>query len=648
MSSLLEQLTKLLLSDERLKSQDGQLLKNLAQELARKNDPNLIKLLLSDQRIKDHFFVDIDGTLIFDKEKFICFITSKQFLPDSYTAFKNKIGLAIDSKYIDEIKDVVLVWPYKDCVLEGGMTKEDQKRDEVFYNEILAPDELNRLLDPKVFTNFKRIDKNGEHDFDSFYRDAKGRIKDNFVVKGNNLLVLTSLQKEFAGRIKLIYIDPPYNTGGSGDTFFYNNTFKHSTWYVFMKNRLEQAKKLMTEDGFIAIAIDHFELFYLGVLADEIFERENRIGIVSVVHKPEGRNQEKFFATSNEFMLVYAKNKAKANFNNVVLSDEKSAEYSEHDKKGQYKFMNYLRSGGGDHNLRVNKPNFYYPVFVSEDLADITLKPTPGYTAVYPITSTGQERTWKTKPDTFKKMLEDGYIVALKESNGKISINEKYYAHEKGQLVKTHWIDKRYNAINQGTKVVEDLLGAKEFSFPKSVYLIEDVIKIMADEDSIILDFFAGSGTTAHAVLDLNNQDGGNRKFIICEQLDYAKTITAKRVRKVIENNNEGDFVYMELADWNQTWVNRIRSAKTSDDVLALSKELESSPFLSYRVNIERFVEQLESLKSLEIKEQKQVLFELLDKNDLYVNFSEIEDATFKLSEQDKAINREFYLGENR
>ena len=141
MKNIFEQLTDLLKMDERLASQDGVLLKNQTQELARKNDPALIKLLLSDKAIKQHFFFEVEKTLIFDKEKFIRFVSNKQFLPDSYTAFKNKIGLTADDEYLSENKEVVLVWPYKDCVLEGGMTKEDQKRDEIFYNETLAPDD---------------------------------------------------------------------------------------------------------------------------------------------------------------------------------------------------------------------------------------------------------------------------------------------------------------------------------------------------------------------------------------------------------------------------------------------------------------------------------------------------------------------------
>jgi len=196
MENFLEHLKNLLKKDERLVSKD-ELLKNKIVELALKLDKDLIKLLLSDKKTKEVFFIDVDGTLIFDKDKFVRFVSNKQFLPDSYTAFKNKIGL-IDEKgeFISEKKEVVLSWPYKDCVLEGGMTKEDQKRDEIFWNEILAPDQITRLLEPKVFTNAKRIDKNGEHKFDGFRTDEKGDIKDNLIIKGNNLLVLHSLKKD--------------------------------------------------------------------------------------------------------------------------------------------------------------------------------------------------------------------------------------------------------------------------------------------------------------------------------------------------------------------------------------------------------------------------------------------------------------------
>ncbi len=285
MENILDMLIDILKKDKRLISQDGILLKNQTQELARKNDTDLIKLLFSDKTIKQHFFFEVEENLIFDKEKFIRFISNKQFLPDSYTAFKNKIGLTAGDEYLSESKGVVLAWPYKDCVLEGGMTKEDQKRDEIFYNETLAPDDINRLLDAKVFTNFKRIDKKGEHKLDGFKHDEKGMIKDNLIIKGNNLLALASLKKEFAGRVKLIYIDPPYNTGT--DSFSYNDSFNHSTWLTFMKNRLVLAKDLLKNDGVIFVQCDDNEQAYLKVLLDQIFNNLHQSTIYIQVRYPE-------------------------------------------------------------------------------------------------------------------------------------------------------------------------------------------------------------------------------------------------------------------------------------------------------------------------------------------------------------------------
>jgi adenine-specific DNA-methyltransferase len=181
MHTLLDELQELLRKDERLWA-DDQLLKNQVIELGLKLDPALLKLLLSHDRLKEHFFVEVDGVQVFDKEKFIRFVNNKAFLPDSYTSFKNKIGLTVDGEYISQNNDVVLAWPYKDCILEGGQTKEDQKRDEIFWNETLAPDEIDRLLEPKVLTDFRRYDVDGEHQVTEI------KDSDNLIIKGNNLL----------------------------------------------------------------------------------------------------------------------------------------------------------------------------------------------------------------------------------------------------------------------------------------------------------------------------------------------------------------------------------------------------------------------------------------------------------------------------
>ncbi len=251
MQNLLNDLTNLLSKDDRLVV-EGKLLKNKIIELALAMDGDLIKLLLKDKAIKKHFFTDVDGVLVFDKIKFQRFVSNKEFLPDSYTAFKNKIGLVDEQgEYITNSQDVVLAWPYKDCVLEGGQTKEDQKRDEIFWNETLAPDEIDRLLAPKVFTGWKKYDSKGEH-------ELSGNVdfqNENLIIRGNNLLALHSIYKKYAGKIKLIYIDPPYNPESKANTFCYNNTFNETTWLTFMKNRLEVASSLLTPDGAIIVAI---------------------------------------------------------------------------------------------------------------------------------------------------------------------------------------------------------------------------------------------------------------------------------------------------------------------------------------------------------------------------------------------------------
>ena len=304
MQNLLDGLKKLLATDERLVS-EKELLKNKIVELAVKLDPELIKLLLSDQLIKSNFFAEVPGALIFDKDKFIKFISNKQFLPDSYTAFKNKVGLTESGEYISKKKEVILSWPYKDCVLEGGQTKEDAKRDEVFWNQTLAPDEISRLLDPKVFTNAKRIDKIGEHKLDGFKIDANGNIKDNLIIKGNNLLALHSLKSRFAGKVKLIYIDPPFNTGN--DSFNYNDRFNHSSWLVFMKNRLEIAKLLLSDYGSIFIQCDENESHYLKVLCDEIFGRDNLMNEIVWRYRTYQGQVKDYFPKKHDIIFWYIK-----------------------------------------------------------------------------------------------------------------------------------------------------------------------------------------------------------------------------------------------------------------------------------------------------------------------------------------------------
>ena len=491
-----------------------------------------MQLLLSERKCKENFFFKVGEATIFDRDKFIGLVYNKKFLRDSHTRFSEKIGLAVEDKFIIRNPEVVLNWPYKDCMLEGGMTKEDKGRNEIFWNEVIAPEHITRLKSPKAFMNGKSIDAKGSRELKEFKRQD-GRINDNLIIKGNNLLALYSLKEQFAGKVKLIYIDPPYNTGGDMDAFTYNNSFNHSGWLTFMKNRLEIAKTLLREDGVIVVAIDHNELFHLGTCMQEIFGRENRLGVISVVHKRGGRNQEKFFASSNEFMLVFAQNREKVEFNKVALTEKYENEFKFQDDSGKYRKLPFLR----DHvdNLREKKTNSWYPIYVSKDLKNISLDAVKGYHKVLPISNTNREMSWQTNKEAFLESLDKGDIIADKEGD-KIIIYRKSRVN---QIVKTHWDDSRYNNTHYGTRLLERMLGKKTVSYIKSIHTVKDVLKIMTSANDIVMDFFAGSGTTGHATLALNKEDGANRQFILVEQLEMHIDTCLKRMKKVVKNEYE-------------------------------------------------------------------------------------------------------------
>ena len=624
MKNIFEQLVGLLKKDERLKSQDDTLLKNKAQELARKNDPELIRVMLSDKEIKQHFFFKVDDALIFDKEKFVRFVSNKQFLPDSYTAFKNKIGLTAGDEYLSENKEVVLVWPYKDCVLEGGMTKEDQKRDEIFYNETLAPDDINRLLDAKVFTNFKKIDKNGEHKLDGFKRDEKGAIKDNLIIKGNNLLALASLKKEFAGKVKLIYIDPPYNTGNDG--FKYNDSFNHSSWLVFMKNRLEIAKQLLSKEGSIWINIDDNESHYLKVLCDDIFGRENFVANIIWHKKNVVQNDAKYFNQNHDHILVFAKNKEVWRPNLLERTEEMDARYDnpDNDPRGLWTSVALQAKSGSEKNL--------YEIEFSNGIK------------------------WKPVDGTFPRLSKESLILAYNEGRlwfGKHGNNvprlKKYLNEVKQGLVPNTIFSNEDSASTQAAKEeLKKLLGKNIFDTPKPEKLLQRILQIGSKENDLVLDFFAGSGTT----LAVAHKTG--RQYIGIEQMDYIHDLPEARLKKVIAGEqggisetvgwkDGGDFVYMELAKWNEEWIEKIRDAKTVKELVKIWNELKENTFLSWKIDLKIFDENAKDFADLSIADQKKFLIECLDKNQLYVNLSEIEDKEYGVSKEDKELNKKFY-----
>ena len=327
MTNFYETVLTVLKSDERFIAEDGTFLCNAVYEAAMKMDQGLIHLLLSNEETSTRFFADVDGVKVFDKADFAWVINNRQFLPDSYTRFKNKIGLTDESgELLSTSSKVELVFPYKDCVLEGGQTKEDQKRQEIFYNETLAPDEVDRLLYPKVLSGARLFSSDGSQAIDRF-KDG-----DNLIIRGNNVLALSSLCGRYNNRIQFIYIDPPYNT--ANDSFKYNDTFKRSTWLSFMKTRIQYAQKLLKESGVIAIQINYKEYSYLKVLCDELLGEENYITTVTI----KTATTASFRAINDcpvnvsEFIVIYAKNKAKAKIKPVYVACDYSEDYGSYIK----------------------------------------------------------------------------------------------------------------------------------------------------------------------------------------------------------------------------------------------------------------------------------------------------------------------------
>ena len=618
-----EKLTELIKTNPDFLDDAGELIPAAVRDHAWRLDHNLIRLLLTDDEITAKFFDEIDGHWVFNHNTFINYITDKNFLANSYTRFRNKIGLNIGGKFLRERGEVSLVWPYKDCVLEGGQTKEEEKRKEIFFNEILAQDEIDRMFDPKVLTNWRRYtpgsdtdeireggvncDKCCKNGIGEFRRDENGTIRENLIIKGNNLIALHTLKQQFRGQVKLIYIDPPYNTGS--DSFGYNDSFNHSSWLTFMRNRLEVAKELLTDDGVFFASCDDNEQAYLKILMDEIFGNENFITNFVVI-RAEGGGLAKQVVKGHDYLLTYAKNIE--NFEPLRKPKDIRGKIVEKDGKKYWIEEDWLRIEFGKYGT------CYY-----EDIERIK---------------------GKTKKDEIDKGIEEGQYILLNKEKNKTIVGRYRALDEDGS--KFYSVLKHLNA--DGKNELKDLMGEDIFAFPKPTALLKEIILgatfFKKDKEAIILDFHSGSGTTAHAVLELNKQDNGNRKFILVEQMDYVQNVTVPRVEKVMEKQGSGDFIYCELMKYNQAYTDKIQAAQSSEELVALWQEIAENSFLNWYVDAEMPQEAVNDFIDIgNLEAQKHLLAELLDKNQLYVNLSEIEDADFAVSAEDKALNGAFY-----
>lgn len=657
MQNLLEELIQLLSEDDRLVS-EGKLLKNKVIEIALNMDAGLIKLLLKNESIKRHFFAEIGGVLVFDKIKFQKFVSNKQFLPDSYTAFKNKIGLVNENNdYLSESREVVLAWPYKDCVLEGGQTKEDQKRDEIFWNETLAPDEIDRLLAPKVFTNFKRYDKNGEHTLSG--NEKIDFSKENLIIKGNNLLALHSLYKErYTGKVKLIYIDPPYNTGN--DEFGYNDTFKHSAWLAFIRNRLSVAKSLLSNDGSIFISIDENELGYILVFCDEIFGEENRANIISIKrgsvtgHKAINPGA----VNITEYVVCYCKNRSLWKPNRVFIKRERNNRYNNfilnrNKNISKWQFCSLMDAFSEYFNIPKTKIKKELGDEFEDKIFEFVVKNADAVIQfAYPdsdkVSKEVKEliKTSKNNPSmVYHYKRDDDPDIYLLNGQRMLFYSERLMKIDgefvTGEPLSDFWDDVLPNDLhNEG--------GVKLKKGKKPEKLIQRIIDLGSNPGELVMDFFIGSGTSACVCLKMN------RQFIGVEQLDYEENDSRHRLINTIKGEQSGisksvnwkgggSFLYYELMEYNEAYIDRIKKAKTTKELLAFWEEMQEKAFISYKIDPKTINANISEFESLSLDEQKRFLIETLDKNQLYVNYSEIDDEDYDVTDIDKKLNRRFY-----
>lgn len=630
---------------------DGMLDKNMVAELARKYDKGLLTALCGNKDLKKLFFEEIDGQLVFKKDIFLQFISQKEFLPDSYTKFSQKIGLATaGGDLLTNDNRVVLNWPYKDCVLEGGQTKEDQKRDEVFFNEILAPDQISTILEDKVFTNWKRYDKDGEHKLDKLVSN------DNLIIKGNNLVVLHSLKKRFAGKIKLIYIDPPYNT--KSDSFGYNDNFNHSTWLTFMKNRLEVAKKLLCNSGTIYVQCDSREMAYLKVEMDEIFGKENYLSTITVKAKAGGGvGQESYLFDVNEYIHIYAKDQSLARNYLPFITDELKENTTKvynniidiRDELGKYK---KTISGGNVGEIKVYEHDDFSVSKVkdTEDYYDhfehifrttnpqgglmkriMPQLPKEGLCSVEYVPSKG-----KNAGELYRYYFYNGaLIVWLKDSAVKDDENKTVSKQVKNDNL---WADNLHQGIAKEGDV--ELQGGK-----KPERLMKKILEMATKPGDIVLDYHLGSGTTAAVAHKMG------RQYIGIEQLYYGENDSVERLKNVINGDQTGvskavgwqgggSFVYCNIKNDANIFKEKVKSAKEADLSKLLDEVLKSS-FLSYRVDPKKVNKK--EFEKLSLADKKRILSDLVDNNTLYMNYSEIDDASYDNSAEDKKFNKQFY-----
>lgn len=637
-------------------STEDTVLKNVVFEDAMKMDSELIEMLLNDRDIRSQFFTETkSGCLVFDKMKFGWAISNKEFLPDSYTRYEKKIGLSDDNEhYLTASGDVALIFPHKDCILEGGQTKEDQKRDEVFYNETLAPDQVDKLLAPKVLVGAKRYDE--DHIDGELITDF--RDKDNLIIRGNNLLVISSLLKRYAGRVKLIYIDVPYNTGN--DSFGYNDRFNHSTWLCFMRNRLQIAYQLLRKEGTIALSVDNYEVGYLLVLLDEIFGKENRKNIITVrrASATGAKVINPGVVNVAEYVLIYSRDTSVWKPNRVFAAKGFDKRYGSYiinidEPYEQWKFSTVLEEFARESQVKKSGLKKFYGKHYEEALEQFAIKHAD---SIMQLVTLDDNSVGEEIKEIKKQSLENPtkvYHMAREKANDYYVVNGHAIIFAKDRLIN---IDGHKSFSQPLTDIWDDVLpndlhneGGVEFKKGKKPEkLLGRIMELCTNEGDLVLDFFAGSGTTGGAAMKMG------RQFILVDQMDYTETTTRQRLINTINGDSHGisktynwqgggSFVYCKLAELNEKFITQIEKCNTCEESVAILDRILNTGYVNDNADFREIHKSMDEFRNLSLDDQKTLMCKLVDKNMLYVNLSDMEDSEFGITNEEKEFNRSFF-----
>ncbi|GAA6960863.1 site-specific DNA-methyltransferase [Helicobacter pylori] len=550
--------------------------KERLETLILQNDEKLLTFMLEDKNANDYknaFFKTIANSLVFNQKALSECLTKE--LENSFTRFENKIGLYSQGRPIKSSESVVLNFPFKDNVLLGNAKDNSTKTKECFYHEILHKKEIDTLLKKKALCRFEM---HGEGDLESALKDKNT----NYLIKGNNLIALHSLKKKFAKQVKCIYIDPPYNTGN--DSFNYNDNFNHSSWLVFMKNRLEVAREFLSDDGSIYINLDYNEVHYCKVLMDEIFKRENfrseiiwRMGFLSGY-----KTAAKKYIRNHDTILFYSKSDNYL-FNKTYIENKD--------------FLQLLTKNEVQNAFK----KFSFPQEKVDDFLTFINHENRG--EKYPLEDTWNSNKW----DKLNSIAIDSSVSRVDET---IAIDDENF---KGQK-------------------------------PES--LIQRILEVSTNENDLVLDFFAGSGTTCAVAHKMK------RRYIGIEQMDYIETITKERLKKVIEGEQGGiskkcdfkgggSFVYAELKGVNLEVKKQILNAKNASECLKIFNTLNERFLKRADCKIDEI--HSEEFQNLDLNEQKRICCALLDSNEDYLNLGDIDEDAWGIDGITKKYNEIFY-----